>query len=73
MFFQSVLIPVNVGWSYLLRPFQNSYGCAVEMWEWVSNFVKRWLDRALLTYAGIKVKPSYKNDRGVGVGGGGYE
>ena len=57
-FFQSVLIPVNVGWSYLLRPFQNSYGCADEMWEWISNFVKRWLDRALLTYAGIKVKSS---------------
>ena len=31
-------IPINV-WDELIHPFPNSNSTAVEVWEWISNFI----------------------------------
>ena len=35
-------------------PFQNFKGVAVEVWEWIGNFISHLTE--LVTYAGIEVK-----------------
>ena len=38
-------------------PFPNYNSWAIEVWEWVSNFIPQLLGMWLLIHAGINVKP----------------
>ena len=40
-------------------PFPNLHGTAVEVWEWISNFIAHFIMQ-LLIHAGIKVYPFIK-------------
>ena len=47
-----------MGWNY--RPFTNSNGAAVDVWEWINNFILQFT-RRMINYAGIEVNPCWSN------------
>ena len=47
-------------WYEITYPFPNFKGEAVEVWEWISNFIPHFImDVITYIHAGIKVNPCY--------------
>ena len=45
------------GWGEIIYPFPNFSGCAVEVWDWISNLSYSLPSMWSLIHAGIKVNP----------------